>query len=72
MIVSEVSASITCTVSPLSRSDLRVLHHDAAHDAFMKLPRHTRIREDEVQPVEGALRHPPQAWSLVAHREGVD
>ncbi len=46
--------------------------HDAAHNAFMTLPRHTSTREDEVQPVvEGALRHPPQAWGLVEHGEGV-
>ena len=45
--------------------------HDDAHDAFMTLPRHTSIREDEVQPVmEGAPRHPLQAWGLVEHGEG--
>jgi hypothetical protein len=26
--------------------------HDAAHDAFMTLPHHTRTREGEVQPGE--------------------
>ena len=53
--------------------------HDAAHNAFMTLPRHTSTREDEVQPVaEEALRlpvpqtgFPPQAWGLMEHGEGV-
>ena len=53
--------------------------HDAAHNAFMTLPRHTSTREDEVQPVvEGALRlsvlqtgFPPPTWDLVEHEEGV-
>jgi len=48
-------------------------NHDDAYNTFMTLPRYTRTREDEVQPlVEGALRHSPPAWSLVEHRERVD
>ena len=40
--------------------------HDAAHNAFMTLPRHTSTREDNVQPVVSAsLKHPTHAWGLV-------
>jgi len=41
--------------------------HDAAHDAFMTLPHHTRTREGEVQP--GGTDRSRSLFSLVPSRD---
>jgi hypothetical protein len=42
--------------------------HDDTHGAFVTLPRHTSIREVDVQPVvEGAMKHSTQQMHFTLH-----